>query len=363
MTDEAESEDQDHEEELLVARLRELQLQEAALRKQRHMQQLKDSIAKTESRLAALASTELPSSPTAMFEQMPYTASQAAAKTSLDDLLTGAKVSLHQNTGQRAGQNTATPSFLMGPGLAPDGPLLPPEAVQESLMFLKPAQVNKGERVLRIIDFIEKLVPNSEEHTISEVGSTRLLVSFGSKKPKLESVSLAQWVIGNTRIFHTLLQLGRLLSQADVQHYLAYTVKIMELSTRFSWASVLKHDDEFRHLQATYNYPWSYDSPHLHTVLLEPISASSQTKFLSPPKSNSNNGSVSTVSGNLTPEGKVLCRNYNRIKGCILRDCSFVHACNRKINGRACAQLHPFYNHQGTPKSGTSTPTPPGGSQ
>jgi len=126
-----------------------------------------------------------------MFEQMPYTASQAAAKTPLDDLLAGAKVSLHQNTGQRAGKNTATPSFLMGPGLAPDGPLLPLQAVQETLMFLKPAQINKGERVLRIIDFTDKLVPNSDEHIISEVGSTRLLVSFDSKKPKLESVSLA----------------------------------------------------------------------------------------------------------------------------------------------------------------------------
>ena len=229
-------------------------------------------------------------------------------------------------------------------------------------MFLKPAQVNKGERVPCIIDFVGKLVPNSDDHTISEVGSTRLLASFDSKKPKLESVSLAQWVEGNTQIFHALLQLGRLPSQADV-HYLAYTVKIMELSTRFSWASVIKYDDEFRHLQARYNYPWSYNSPHLHTVLLEPISASSQTKSLSPTKSNSNNGSVSTVFANLTPKGKVICRNYNRIKGCSLRDCIFVHACNRKINGRACAQSHPFYNHQGIPKSGTSTPTPPGGSQ
>jgi len=70
----------------------------------------------------------------------------------------------------------------MGPGLARDGPLLPPQAVQESLMFLKPVQDNKGERVLRIMDFIDKL----DEHTISEVGSTRLLVSFSSKKPKLE---------------------------------------------------------------------------------------------------------------------------------------------------------------------------------
>lgn len=85
---------------------------------------------------------------------------------------------------------------------------------------------------------------NPDEHTISEVGSTKLLatVSFSSKKPKLESVLLALWVIGSTHIFHNLLQLGGLPLQADVQHYLANTVKIMELSTSFSWASVLKYD-------------------------------------------------------------------------------------------------------------------------
>ena len=40
----------------------------------------------------------------------------------------------------------------------------------------------------------------------------------------------------------------------------------MELSTKFTWYSVLKYDDKFRHVQVVYNYPWSYDSNHLHTV-------------------------------------------------------------------------------------------------
>ena len=48
--------------------------------------------------------------------------------------------------------------------------------------------------------------------------------------PKLESVSIGQWVVGNTRIFHHLLSSGKLQSPQDVPHYLAYTVKIMELS-------------------------------------------------------------------------------------------------------------------------------------
>ena len=43
------------------------------------------------------------------------------------------------------------------------------------------------------------------------------------------------------------------------------------MANRFHWVSVLKYDDEFRLLQATYNYPWSFDSNHSHTVFLEPF--------------------------------------------------------------------------------------------
>lgn len=119
-------------------------------------------------------------------------------------------------------------------GESPDDPLKTPQATQESLMFLKPAQLAKGEHVLHIIDFIHKLVPTSDERTISEVGLTKLLVSYGPNKPKVENDTFSQWVIGNTRIFFTFLQLSTLASAPNVQHYLAFTVKMMELSSRFT---------------------------------------------------------------------------------------------------------------------------------
>lgn len=205
-------------------------------------------------------------------------------------------------------------------------------------------------------------MPNTDERTISEVGLTKLLASYGPKKPKLDSVSLAQWVIGNTRIFFTLLQLGKLPSPTDVQHYLAYTVKVLELSSKFTCASVLKCDDEFRHLQAIYNYPWSYDSPHLHTVLLVPLSAPTQSKPCSL-RSGPANPSPGAVVANSTQEGKIICRNYNRAAGCNLFECHYAHVCNRKINGKACPQSHPFYSHQGSSRGTTPNPTPPMGSQ
>lgn len=75
-------------------------------------------------------------------------------------------------------------------------------------------------------------------------------------------------MIGNTRIFYQLLANRKLNSYEDIQHYLAYTIKIMELANRFHWVSVLRYDEEFLLLQAPFNYSWSFDSNHLHTEVM-----------------------------------------------------------------------------------------------
>ena len=252
--------------------------------------------------------------------------------TPLDFLLAG--FAGNRSSDQQSQQIPEQQMHLTGV-LNPDGPLSGPLARQESSMFLKPAQLAKGERVLRIVDFVDKIVTNTEDRTISDLGNTKLVISSGPKKPKLESLSIAQWVVGNTRIFHSLLSSGKLPSAQDVQHYLACTVKIMELSSKFSWPSVLQYDDEFRHIQAVYNYPWSFDSHHLHTVILEP-------KRYAGGKSTSG-----SAPANFSPDGRVICRNFNRVKGCSLADCHFAHVCNRQVNGRACGLAHPSHSHPG----------------
>ena len=102
-----------------------------------------------------------------------------------------------------------------------------------SEMFLRPAQLPKVEKVLEIVDFINNIVPRDDERTLSEGGNTKLVVSYGPKKPKLEQVSIQQWVVSNTRNFYNLLASCKLSSQVDIQHYLAYAIKIMELSNRY----------------------------------------------------------------------------------------------------------------------------------
>lgn len=368
--------DEPDEEAVLLEKLHDLQLAEEALAKKHRVEKLKKAIADAEKRIFTLSKP--PSAPTTTGPAVHVSSTLTNSVTSntnakslprlpLDDLLAGTQSSALSSelfSGNQSGNHTQQSTNLSGLpdpvssfAATPDGPLNPPQALQESLMFLKPTQLPKGERVLRIPDFVDKLVSHADERTISEVGLTKLLVSYGPKKPKLENINLSQWVIANTRIYHTLLQLGKLPSSQDVQHYLAYTIKVMELSNRFTWASVLRYDDEFRHLQAIYNYPWSYDSPHLHTVILEPISA----PVAKPPPTKPGSVTSSASFANLTTDGKVICRNYNRVKGCTLYDCHFAHVCNRKINGKACAQHHPFYTHQGNPKGTPPIPTPPMG--
>ena len=253
------------------------------------------------------------------------------------------------NSTQPAEAQASWHAFRPSPTLPGDLPsLVPPAGLSNaamesraSEMYLRPAQLPKGEKVLRIIDFVDNIIPREDERTISDGGHTKLIVSYGPKKPKLEQVTFSQWVIANTRIFYNLMISRKLNSLEDIQNYLAYTVKVMELSHRFQWPSVLKYDDEFRLLQATYGYPWSFDCNHLHTVILEPI-----PKTPTSTRSTSRAPGQSTQFAVTTSEGRTICRSYNSPRGCSFPNCVYEHACNRRVQwGRACGQSHPGHSH------------------
>ena len=89
-----------------------------------------------------------------------------------------------------------------------------------------------------------------------------------NRRPKLSEVSLSEFNIANTRILFRLIETGQLPTFSDLKDYLVYSVKINQLASKFSWQKVLKYDGEYRLAQAKYSFPWSYDSHHMHTVLL-----------------------------------------------------------------------------------------------
>ena len=116
----------------------------------------------------------------------------------------------------------------------------------------------------------------------------------------------------------------------------------MELATRFEWKSVLIYDNQFQQLQALYDIPWVYESPHLHTVKLVPLERviprapypTARSKLGSDNHSRNFSNSVGrNVSkdppiATHTSDDNEICRKLNGRMGCSLYQCRFMHACN-----------------------------------
>ena len=130
----------------------------------------------------------------------------------------------------------------------------PTQTNREVDILLRPfsaAAAPNGKKVLRIVDYINSYVPNEEEQVLSDIGGTvtKLVLKQKSKKKLLHNVTPQEFSIANIRIFNQLLFTGSLSSSKEVQEYLAYSIKILQLGSRFEWTSVMTLDDEFRNLQ------------------------------------------------------------------------------------------------------------------
>ena len=84
--------------------------------------------------------------------------------------------------------------------------------------------------------------------------------------------------------------------------------------------------------QHKFMFPWTYDNQHLYFTVL--CSQNKASGFQA--KSNNRFPSRMPLSAqivNKSLEGKTICKNFHKFRGCNLDDCEFVHVCNRKISG------------------------------
>ena len=93
-----------------------------------------------------------------------------------------------------------------------------------------------------ITDFVSDTVTDTEEISLGP-GATLKLTS--GTKPKLHAVSPAMWIAANARIIEALYDSDDL-DHGAAKDYVAYTAKIGELASRYTWASVLAYDQEYR---------------------------------------------------------------------------------------------------------------------
>ena len=83
----------------------------------------------------------------------------------------------------------------------------------------------------------------------------------------LNKVSPTMWFGANAKIQGKLLNEGKL--NGDMMYgYIAYTLKISELTIEHTWQSVLKFDRQFRIQQALTKCGWGEDFPHLNSTWL-----------------------------------------------------------------------------------------------
>ena len=172
-----------------------------------------------------------------------------------------------------------------------------------------------------ITDFVSDTVTDTEEISLGP-GATLKLTS--TTKPKLHAVSPAMWIAANARI------MAALYGSGNLDHGAAYTAKIGELASRYTWASVLAYDQEYRRRQAAARFRWGSDSQHLCTVLLK-------EKAATPRGIKQRGGQTGRRVG---PGGKEVCIQYNHGKCSYGPRCNFEHVC------LLCLQAHPQLDHR-----------------
>ena len=173
----------------------------------------------------------------------------------------------------------------------------------------------------KVVDYLPRLQDTSESEF--DLGAGVSLQLGSGVKRKLESTTPAQWIVANSRIMAELIAE---IPMFNIQDYLAYTVKIGELAQRFTWASVLSYDDEYRRRQSELKYRWGSDSQHLSTITLRERDVSTKSGGKSKLKQQK--------------EGKY-CGYYNSGKECPFKDeCKYAHVC------ATCGKNHRKIDHK-----------------
>ena len=192
-------------------------------------------------------------------------------------------------------------------------------------------------RISGFLSIILRLRTNVEEEVVlGGHGDQQVIVKSGSKKPRLENLTLSQWSLANLAILYCLVN-DHKLQGSSLMDYLSYTTKIYQLVQRYSLVSVLLIDREYRKLQTMIKFRLGTDVQHLSNIHLQsrdkPVVQGNQSKKVLPPNRPSKNGRNRSETA--------VCRNYNSQKGCTFTDCKFRHVCILP----GCNQSHSALNH------------------
>ena len=181
-----------------------------------------------------------------------------------------------------------------------------------------------------VTDFVITAGGGSVEEVISECGDARVFVKSGPAKPKLQSLSKAQWSLANLAILNRLVNDCELDKQGMLD-YMSHTAYMYRLMLSKEKVSVFQYDREYRREQAQHQFRWGTHASHLNDVCLRPKGAKRQQK----------QHTVTRPTGPKTSAGKIICKRFNTSTGCTLAECKFLHVCSVP----SCEKPHPSTLH------------------
>ena len=258
-----------------------------------------------------------------------------------------------QAAAQALGLAAAQPPRAAGsslPVFTSGGGMLNAASWQDPQVHLSTAAGKTLPSFLDITDFVNVGGAAHEEVVVNTDNGPQLVLRSGSRKPKLENVSIPQWSVANLAILHTIAG-EKGYNVQDIMDYLSHTTRVCQLFQRFQVPSVLLYDREYRRTQAQHGFRWGTEMPHLQICFLQARNWQNSHVGQQRAGPNYNNSGSNNMYGGgyegparrgpVTSDGKEICKRFNSTRGCRYTDCRYVHACSVP----RCGEKHPAPTH------------------
>ena len=192
---------------------------------------------------------------------------------------------------------------------------------------------NKCYSVIDFVSFANATHGDEETELLSDNNGTSIIMKNSRRNPKIQEVTLSQWVSANTRIMSKLIADGTLSDTRDLLDYLEYTSRVGDLEQTHTVPSVMLFDNKFRQDQAAEGSRWSEYNWHACLFHLEKRASGNSAK--QPAKRRASTRTTTDKSGNF------ICLDYNNESGCQRTVCRYSHVCAEE----GCQAAHPQYQH------------------
>ena len=144
-------------------------------------------------------------------------------------------------------------------------------------------------------------------------------------KPKLDSITLMQYMEASHRILHDMATKDGA-SLPQILQYVGYLIKVANMEQRFQWKSVLEYHAEYRKTQWEAGFADEAASSFIIQLHIrdEPVHNPSLPKL---------HGNVQHLQTKFDPRSdKPICGQLKATKVCQLQSCKFAHGCRASYN-------------------------------